>query len=169
MHDIRTIRDNPAAFDAALSRRGIAPVSSEILALDEARRAKILAAETAQAEANKAAKEVGAAKARGDDAEFERLRTLVAETKSQIAALNEEAKAQDTALTDLLMGMSKFAGTGTLAISALPRLSITTSPRSVQGWILRQRRNSLAAALCCCLALLRACTARSRSSCWMYM
>ena len=105
MHDIRTIRDNPAAFDAALSRRGIAPVSSEILALDEARRAKILAAETAQAEANKAAKEVGAAKARGDDAEFERLRTLVAETKSQIAALNEEAKAQDTALTDLLMGI----------------------------------------------------------------
>ncbi|PUB13192.1 serine--tRNA ligase [Yoonia sediminilitoris] len=103
MHDIRTIRDNPAAFDAALSRRGIDAMSSEILALDEARRAKILAAETAQAEANKAAKEVGAAKGRGDDAEFERLRTLVAEKKAQIAALNDEAKAQDAALTDLLM------------------------------------------------------------------
>ncbi|MFO8126105.1 MAG: serine--tRNA ligase, partial [Yoonia sp.] len=105
MHDIRTIRDNPAAFDAALSRRGIAPVSSRILAMDEARRAKILAAETAQAEANKAAKEVGAAKARGDEAEFERLRALVAEKKSQIAALNDEAKAEDAALTDLLMGI----------------------------------------------------------------
>ncbi|MDC1399668.1 serine--tRNA ligase [Yoonia sp.] len=105
MHDIRTIRDNPAAFDAALSRRGIAPVSSRILAMDEARRAKILAAESAQAEANKAAKEVGAAKGRGDDAEFERLRALVAEKKSQIAALNDEAKAEDTALTDLLMGI----------------------------------------------------------------
>ncbi|MFT6945492.1 MAG: seryl-tRNA synthetase, partial [Yoonia sp.] len=105
MHDIRTIRDSPAAFDAALSRRGIAPVSSQILAMDEARRAKILAAETAQAEANKAAKEVGAAKGRGDEAEFERLRALVAEKKSQIAALNDEAKAQDTALTDLLMGI----------------------------------------------------------------
>ena len=103
MHDIRTIRDNPAAFDAALSRRGIAPVSSQILAMDEARRARILAAETAQAEANKAAKEVGAAKGRGDDAEFERLRALVAEKKSQIAALNDEAKAEDAALTDLLM------------------------------------------------------------------
>ena len=66
MHDIRTIRDNPAAFDAALSRRGVAPVSSQVLAMDEARRAKILAAETAQAEANKAAREVGAAKGRGD-------------------------------------------------------------------------------------------------------
>ncbi|MEL6682642.1 MAG: serine--tRNA ligase [Pseudomonadota bacterium] len=105
MHDIRTIRDNPAAFDAALSRRGIAPVSSEILALDEARRAKILAAETAQAEANKAAKEVGAAKARGDDAEFERLRALVAEKKSEIARLNEDAKTQDTTLHDMLMGI----------------------------------------------------------------
>ena len=105
MHDIRTIRDNPAAFDAALSRRGIAPVSSQILAMDEARRAKILAAETAQAEANKAAKEVGAAKGRGDEAEFARLRALVAEKKSQIAALNDEAKAEDTALTDLLMGI----------------------------------------------------------------
>lgn len=105
MHDIRTIRDNPAAFDAALSRRGVAPVSSQVLAMDEARRAKILAAETAQAEANKAAREVGAAKGRGDEAEFERLRALVAEKKSQIAALNEEAKAEDAALTDLLMGI----------------------------------------------------------------
>ncbi len=105
MHDIRTIRDNPAAFDAALSRRGIDAMSSEILALDEARRAKILAAETAQAEANKAAKEVGAAKGRSDEAEFERLRGLVAEKKAQIAALNEEAKGEDARLTDLLMGI----------------------------------------------------------------
>ncbi|MFG5380334.1 serine--tRNA ligase [Yoonia sp. R2-816] len=105
MHDIRAIRDNPAAFDAALSRRGIAPMSSEVLALDEARRASILAAETAQADANKAAKEVGAAKGRGDEVEFERLRALVAEKKSEIAALNDQAKTQDAALTDLLMGI----------------------------------------------------------------
>ncbi|MBQ2262281.1 MAG: serine--tRNA ligase [Loktanella sp.] len=102
MHDIRLIRDNPDAFDAALSRRGLAPVAAQVLALDEARRKLILAAETAQAEANKAAKEVGAAKARGDDAEFDRLRALVAESKAQIAAMNDEAKAQDAALNDLL-------------------------------------------------------------------
>ncbi len=105
MHDIRTIRDNPAAFDAALSRRGISPASSEILAIDEARRAAILAAETAQAEANKAAKEVGAAKGRGDETEFQRLRALVAEKKAEIGSLNEQAKAEDTRLTDLLMGI----------------------------------------------------------------
>ena len=99
MHDIRAIRENPAAFDAALSRRGDAPLSSELLAMDEARRTKIQAAETAQAEANKAAKEVGAAKGRGDEAEFERLRALVGEKKAEIAKLNEEAKDQDAALT----------------------------------------------------------------------
>ncbi|MEO1796544.1 MAG: serine--tRNA ligase [Pseudomonadota bacterium] len=102
MHDIKLIRQDPAAFDAALSRRGDAPVSSEILALDEARRAKIQAAETAQADANKAAKEVGAAKGRGDEAEFERLRALVAEKKAEIARLNDEAKAEDARLTDAL-------------------------------------------------------------------
>ena len=85
MHDMRAIRENPAAFDTALARRGDAPMSSELLTVDEARRAKILAAETAQAEQNKASKEVGAAKGRGDEAEFERLRALVAEKKAEIA------------------------------------------------------------------------------------
>ncbi|UOA26786.1 serine--tRNA ligase [Pseudosulfitobacter sp. DSM 107133] len=102
MHDIRAIRENPAAFDAALARRGDAPVSSELLSLDEARRGKILAAETAQAEQNKASKEVGAAKGRGDEAEFERLRALVAAKKAEIAEMNEAAKALDAQLTDKL-------------------------------------------------------------------
>ncbi len=102
MHDIRAIRENPAAFDAALARRGESALSSEILALDEARRAKILAAETAQAEQNKAAKEIGAAKAKGDEAEFERLRAAVAEKKAEVAAMQAEAKDLDAQLTDKL-------------------------------------------------------------------
>jgi seryl-tRNA synthetase len=103
MHDIRAIRDNPAAFDAALKRRGLDAVSREILALDEARRACILAAETAQAAQNAASKDVGAAKARGDDAEFDRLRALVTEKKAEIARMNEEAAAKDAALRNLLL------------------------------------------------------------------
>jgi len=102
MHDIRAIRENPQAFDAALARRGDAPMSSELLAVDEARRAKILAAETAQAEQNKAAKAIGAAKAKGDEEEFERLRAEVAEKKSQVAAMQAEAKELDARLTDML-------------------------------------------------------------------
>ncbi|MGR3549244.1 serine--tRNA ligase [Pseudooceanicola sp.] len=103
MHDIRAIRENPAAFDAALARRGVSPVSAEILALDEKRRACIHAAETAQAEQNASSKLIGRAKASGDEAEFERLRALVAAKKDEIARMQTEAKALDAQLTDLLL------------------------------------------------------------------
>ena len=102
MHDIRAIRENPAAFDAALARRGVSDASSGLLKIDGDRRAAILAAETAQAEQNKASKEVGAAKGRGDEAEFERLRALVAEKKAEVAEMNALAKELDEALTDAL-------------------------------------------------------------------
>ncbi|WP_380052909.1 serine--tRNA ligase [Falsihalocynthiibacter sp. SS001] len=105
MHDIRQIRENPAAFDAAMARRGLSSLSEEILAIDTARREKIAAAEDALAARNKASKEVGAAKGRGDEAEFDRLRALVAEKKAEIATLEEEAKAEDARLRDLLMGL----------------------------------------------------------------
>ena len=105
MHDIRAIRENPAAFDAALAKRGLSGVSSQVLELDEARRARIHAAETAQAEQNKASKEVGAAKAKGDEAEFERLRALVGEKKAEVAAMQAEAKELDADLTAMMMGI----------------------------------------------------------------
>ncbi|MFZ3583848.1 serine--tRNA ligase [Loktanella sp. DJP18] len=103
MHDIRMIRDTPDAFDSGLSRRGLAPVSPRILALDGERRQAIKQAEDAQAAANAAAKDVGRAKASGDDAEFERLRTLMADKKAEIATLNDRAKTLDVELNDLLL------------------------------------------------------------------
>src|SRR6056297_656631 len=105
MHDIRAIRENPQAFDAAMRRRGLESVAAEVLAIDAARRAKITDSEKAQADRNAASKEVGAAKAKGDEAEFERLRTLVTEKKDEVARLEEEARAEDQRLTDLLMGL----------------------------------------------------------------
>ena len=102
MHDIRLIRDDPAGFDAALSRRGLPGASAELLEIDGRRRAAIQSAEEAQAEQNRAAKAVGAAKAKGDEAEFERLRALVAAKKSEVAALQTEAAEADAALTAAL-------------------------------------------------------------------
>jgi seryl-tRNA synthetase len=102
MHDIRAIRENPEAFDAALARRGEAPVSADILALDEERRAHISAAEAAQAEQNRASKLVGQAKASGDETEFERLRALVADKKAEVAQMQADAKALDAQLTEKL-------------------------------------------------------------------
>ncbi|MEY2992902.1 MAG: serine--tRNA ligase, partial [Pseudomonadota bacterium] len=77
--------------------------SAALLQIDGDRRAAILAAETAQADQNKASKEVGAAKAKGDEAEFERLRALVAEKKAEVAAMQARAKELDDHLTDALM------------------------------------------------------------------
>ena len=108
MHDIRAIRENPEAFDAGMAKRGYSGVSGEVLAIDEARRAKIKAAEDALAERNAASKQVGAAKASGDEAEFERLRALVGAKKDEIARLEEEAKAEDARLRDYLMRLDNL-------------------------------------------------------------
>ncbi|MEM1360400.1 MAG: serine--tRNA ligase [Pseudomonadota bacterium] len=105
MHDIRMIRETPDAFDAAMARRGLEAQSAAILTLDSKRRAKIAAAETAQADRNAASKQVGAAKAAGDEAEFERLRALVFAKKDEIAALEAEAKTLDEDLKDVLMSL----------------------------------------------------------------
>ncbi|MGB0853406.1 MAG: serine--tRNA ligase [Pikeienuella sp.] len=105
MHDIRMIRDTPETFDAALARLGVAPMSSEILSIDAARREKIAAAEAALAERNAASKNVGKAKASGDEAEFERLRALVASKKTEIAAMEEAVRAEDERLNEILMGL----------------------------------------------------------------
>jgi len=103
MHDIRLIREAPEAFDAALARRGLAPMAAAILDIDATRRAKITAAEEALAARNAASKAVGQAKAKGEEAEFERLRALMAEKKDEIARLEAEAKAEDERLTALLL------------------------------------------------------------------
>lgn len=105
MHDIRAIRDNPDAFEAALQRRGLSGLTARILSLDEARRGCISRAETAQAAQNQASKQVGAAKARGDDAEFDRLRAEVADSKAEIARMQAEAADLDGQLRDMLMGI----------------------------------------------------------------
>ncbi|MEM9780880.1 MAG: serine--tRNA ligase [Pseudomonadota bacterium] len=105
MHDIRTIRDDPEAFDRALARRGLAPMSSALLQIDRARREAITAAERALAERNAASKDVGRAKAAGENAEFERLRALVADKKDEIARLEEEARAAEQRLDAELMAL----------------------------------------------------------------
>ena len=78
MHDIKFIRDHPRAFDAGLQRRGLAPMSAALLAIDEKRRAAILASEQAQARRNSASKEIGDAKKAMDDARESKLMAEVA-------------------------------------------------------------------------------------------
>ena len=92
MHDIRAIRDNPEAFDKALARRGLAPLSPSLLALDETRRAAIAAAEQAQARRNAASKEIGEAKKNKDNARADALMAEVAGLKVKLPELEAAAK-----------------------------------------------------------------------------
>ncbi len=102
MHDIRLIRDDPAAFDAALARRGVEPVSGPILALDTARRAVATALQEAQNQRNEASKAIGAAMGRGDKDEAERLKAEVAEIKNTMPALEQEDRELSASLQDTL-------------------------------------------------------------------
>jgi seryl-tRNA synthetase len=67
MHDIRAIRADPAAFDAAMARRGLAPIASELMALDTDRRAAQTALQEKQARRNALAREIGQGKRTGAD------------------------------------------------------------------------------------------------------
>jgi seryl-tRNA synthetase len=102
MHDIKSIRDNPAAFDAALKRRGLQPLSASLLAIDEKRRAAILASEQAQARRNAASKEIGDAKKAKDDARAATLMAEVAELKTTMPQLEQAAKTADEELAKQL-------------------------------------------------------------------
>jgi seryl-tRNA synthetase len=98
MHDIKAIRDNPTAFDAGLKRRGLAPLSPSLLAIDERRRAAILASEQAQARRNSASKEIGDAKKTKDEARAAKLMAEVAELKTTMPELELAAKTADEEL-----------------------------------------------------------------------
>jgi seryl-tRNA synthetase len=117
MHDIKSIRDNPEAFDAALKRRGLAPLSASLLAIDEGRRAAILASEQAQARRNAASKEIGDAKKAKDEARAAKLMAEVAELKTTMPALEAAAKAADVELAKEL--------------AAIPNLPLDEVPEGV--------------------------------------
>ena len=105
MHDIKWIRDNPAAFDTALVKRGKAPMAEAVLALDADRRAHLTGLQELQAKANASAKAIGAAMGRKDLAEAERLKAEVATIKATIQKGEAEEREIDQKITDLLAGI----------------------------------------------------------------
>ncbi len=102
MHDIRAIRDNPDAFDRDLARRGLAPLSSALIALDEARKSAVSAAQANQERRNALAKEIGGAKKAKDEARAAALMAEVAALKSAEADLKAAQDRADAALSEKL-------------------------------------------------------------------
>jgi seryl-tRNA synthetase len=87
MHDIKTIRDDPAAFDAGLARRGIAPLSAQLLAIDQSRREAQARRDALLARRNAASKEIGQAKAQKREDDAQALMAEVARLKDELAAV----------------------------------------------------------------------------------
>jgi seryl-tRNA synthetase len=100
MHDIRALRADPAAFDAALARRGMAPASAEALRLDDLRVEATRVVQAAQTTRNELSRQIGAAMKAGDTATAERLK---AEVKAAMdAAADADPDAQEKARDALL-------------------------------------------------------------------
>jgi seryl-tRNA synthetase len=98
MHDMRAIRENPEAFDEGLRRRGLGPRAETLIALDERRRAAILALQRAQERRNAASKQIGAAMARKDSVAAEDFRAEVADAKAKMPGLEAEEREAAAAL-----------------------------------------------------------------------
>jgi seryl-tRNA synthetase len=103
--DLKWVREDPAALDKALARRGLAPEAQNILALDEARRAAITKLQEALTRRNAASKEIGRAKASRDEQKAQALIREVAELKDSIAFGEEEERRLSAELNAMLASL----------------------------------------------------------------
>jgi seryl-tRNA synthetase len=111
MHDIRAIRENPAAFDTGLAKRGVSPQSTSLLQLDEVRRAKVTEAQGLQTRRNEASKEIGKAKAARDEQTAQALMAEVTGIKDRMAALEAEATDAGRVLDEALAALPNIPAT----------------------------------------------------------
>ena len=110
MFDIKWIRDNPDAFDAAMSqRKNVSVRSSDLIAIDERRRAIIVKLNEAQEKRNSLSKQIGQAKAQKDEAKAQALMAEVAALKEYIPAGEAEERAVEKELRDILSAIPNMA------------------------------------------------------------
>jgi seryl-tRNA synthetase len=93
--DIKWIRDNAAAFDSGLKRRGLEPQAAALIALDDKRRALLTGLQEAQSRRNAASKEIGKAKGAKDEVTAAKLMDEVSALKDQIAKGEAEERKLD--------------------------------------------------------------------------
>lgn len=93
MHDLNLIRDNPAAFDEGLKRRGLAAQSAAILDLDSRRRQALTESQTLQAKRNDLSKQIGQLKREGVNTDM--IMAEVGQIKDRLAGLERAAAELD--------------------------------------------------------------------------
>jgi seryl-tRNA synthetase len=102
MLDIKWIRENPAALDAALAKRGAEALSASVIALDEKRRSLVQSVQDMQSRRNSASKEIGAAMAQKNTELAEKLKAEMATLKETLPSAEEEERKISAELTDML-------------------------------------------------------------------
>jgi seryl-tRNA synthetase len=113
MHDIREIRDDPDGFDAGLARRGLEPVSANLIALDSKRRSVTTQLQEAQSRRNEASKAIGQAMGQGDSDKAEALKAEVAQIKADMPTLEEQDRALAKELEDALLALPNLVASDT--------------------------------------------------------
>src|ERR687890_320527 len=112
MHDIRSIRENPAAFDQGLRNRGMEPLSAQLIALDDRRKSAISALQAATERRNALSKEIGQAKAKKDEARAQELMAEVARIKETMPELEEAERIAEKALFEALAAIPNIPKEG---------------------------------------------------------
>jgi seryl-tRNA synthetase len=112
MHDIKIIRDDPHAFDAGLALRGVEAQAGRLLDIDKKRRDALTRQQEAETERNTLSKQIGRAKAQGDEDEFNRLRGEVDRLKSVLEEAGEEARHFDETLNQHLAALPNLPEDG---------------------------------------------------------
>jgi len=110
MFDIKWIRANADAFDAAMGRRkNVSVRSSDLLAIDDRRREIISRLNEAQEKRNTLSKQVGQAKAQKDEAKAAELMAEGARLKEFIPSGEAEERAVEKELRDVLSAIPNMA------------------------------------------------------------
>ena len=112
MHDIKAIRDDAAAFDRALARRGLPPATDRLLALDAARRQRQTSLQTAQAKRNELSRTIGVLKRESKDASA---------AMSEVAALKADMERIEAEDRDLAVELDD-------ALAVIPNLPVADVP-----------------------------------------
>lgn len=128
MHDIRFIRENPDAFDDAMRLRGLEPQSERLMGLDAKRRAATTQLQELETERNAKSKEIGRAKAQGDEARFEELRSDVERLKRDMENASEAAKTAEEVLNQHLAALPNRPA------QDVPEGADETDNEEVRGW-----------------------------------
>ena len=102
MLDIKWIRENEAALDEALKKRGAEPMAATLLSLDDKRRSVIQKLQDMQSRRNAASKEIGIALGQKNSELAEKLKAEVAQIKDTMPAAEQEEREAIAALDDAL-------------------------------------------------------------------